>query len=117
MGIDLARSRTLSAFRHPKLPPPWPLAPSLPTFFFGVPTMVLSLFGGVLADRVDRRRLLITTQALFAIQAAVLAALTWFHLVRVWHIYLLSFVNGVTMAADSPAPPAPPAPAPRRSAD
>src|SRR3989304_1038030 len=130
MGIDLARTRTFSAFRHPNFRRYWwgavvsmvgtwgqgtaltffvwglthsPLATSLPTFFFGVPTMVLSLFGGVLADRVDRRRLLIMTQALFAIQAAVLAALTWFHLVRVWHIYLLSFVNGVTMAADSPA--------------
>jgi len=130
MGIDLARTRTFSAFRHPNFRRYWwgavvsmvgtwvqgtaltffvwelthsPLATSLPTFFFGVPTMVLSLFGGVLADRVDRRRLLIMTQALFALQAAALAALTWFHLVRVWHIYLLSFVNGVTMAADSPA--------------
>src|SRR3989304_4095668 len=133
MGIDLARTRTFSAFRHPNFRRYWwgavvsmvgtwvqgtaltffvweltrsPLATSLPTFFFGVPTMVLSLFGGVLADRVDRRRLLITTQALFALQAAVLAGLTWFHLVRVWHIYLLSFVNGVTMAADSPPRPA-----------
>src|SRR3989304_1909637 len=134
MGIDLARTRTFSAFRHPNFRRYWwgavvsmvgtwvqgtaltffvwelthsPLATSLPTFFFGVPTMVLSLFGGVLADRVDRRRLLITTQVLFAFQAAVLAGLTWFHLVRVWHIYLLSFVNGVTMAADSPARQAP----------
>src|SRR3990170_1587578 len=101
MGIDLARTRTFSAFRPPNFRRYWwgavvsmvgtwvqgtaltffvwelthsPLATSLPTFFFGVPTMVLSLFGGVLADRVDRRRLLITTQALFAVQAAALGA-------------------------------------------
>ncbi len=130
MTIDAARTRTFSAFRHPNFRRYWwgailsmvgtwvqttalsyfvwelthsPLATSLPTFFFSLPTLALSLFGGVLADRVDRRRLLIVTQSLFMIQALALALLTWLHLVRVWHIYLVSFLNGVTMAADSPA--------------
>jgi len=129
MASAVARS-TFSAFRYPNFRRYWwgavasqvgtwvqstaqgffvweltrsPLATSLPMFFFGVPTMALSLLGGVLADRVDRRRLLIVTQSLFALQAIALAALTWFHLVRVWHIYLLSFLSGLTMAADSPA--------------
>jgi MFS family permease len=124
------RTRTFSAFRHPNFRRYWwgavasmvgtwvqstaqsffvwelthsPLATSLSMFFFGVPTMALSLFGGVLADRVDRRRLLIATQTLFMLQAATLGTLTWLRLVQVWHIYLLSFLGGITMAADSPA--------------
>ncbi len=130
MVLDSARMRTFSAFRYPNFRRYWwgavasqvgtwvqstaqsffvwelthsPLATSLPMFFFGVPTMVFSLFGGVLADRVDRRKLLMVTQTLFMLNAAALAALTWLHLVHVWHIYLASFLSGLTMAADSPA--------------
>ena len=130
MTIDGARARTFNAFRYPNFRRYWwgavvsmvgtwvqgtalaffvweltrsPLATSLPMFFFGAPTLGLGLFGGVLADRVDRRRLLIVTQTLFMLQAAALAALTWLDLIRVWHIYLLSFLNGMTMAVDSPA--------------
>jgi len=80
-----------------------PLSTSLPTFFFGLPTMLLSPLGGVLADRVERRRLLMVTQGLFMAQAALLAALTWFKVVQVWHIYAIALLQGVTMAADSPA--------------
>ena len=79
-----------------------PLATSLTTLFFSLPSTVLALFGGVVADRVDRRRLLLVTQAIFMLQSAVLAALTFTDLIRVWHIYLLALLNGTVMAFDAP---------------
>lgn len=78
-------------------------ATSLTVLFFSLPSTVLSLLGGVLADRFDRRRLLMVTQATFMLQAAVLAALTFAGVIQVWHIYLLALVNGTVMAFDAPA--------------
>jgi len=80
-----------------------PLATSLPMFFFTLPSLLFSLVGGVIADRVNRRRLLLLTQSLFAAQAAVLTALTWFDVVRVGHINALAFASGLVMAVDAPA--------------
>ncbi|MGH2454413.1 MAG: MFS transporter [bacterium] len=80
-----------------------PLATSLPLFFFTLPSLLFSLVGGVIADRVNRRRLLLLTQSLFAAQAAVLTALTWFDVVRVGHINALAFASGLVMAVDAPA--------------
>lgn len=69
----------------------------------GLPITVLLLFGGVLADRVNKRRLLFATQSLYAVNALVLAALTATGTARVWHIVLLSFINGLIFAVDGPA--------------
>ncbi|HXF82732.1 MAG TPA: MFS transporter [bacterium] len=80
-----------------------PLATSLTTLFFSLPSTLLALLGGVAADRVDRRRLLLVTQSVFMVQAAVLAALTFTGRVQVWHIYLLALLNGTVMAFDAPA--------------
>ena len=79
-----------------------PFATSMTALFFGLPSMALALFGGVIADRVDRRRLLLGTQGVFMLSAVVLATLTFSGLVEVWHIYLLSLVNGTVMAFDAP---------------
>ncbi|OFV83007.1 MAG: hypothetical protein A2W26_11290 [Acidobacteria bacterium RBG_16_64_8] len=79
-----------------------PLSTSLTTLFFSLPSTVLALAGGVVADRVDRRRLLLVTQSIFMLQSAVLATLTFFGIIRVWQIYLLALVNGTVMAFDSP---------------
>ena len=79
-----------------------PFATSMTALFFGLPSMALALFGGVIADRVDRRRLLLVTQGVFMLSAIVLAVLTFSQLIRVWHIYLLSLVNGTVMAFDAP---------------
>ena len=128
-GIPLGRGATFAALRHPNYRLFWtgsvvslvgmwvqstatgylvweltrsPFATSMTALFFGLPSMALALFGGVIADRVDRRRLLLVTQGVFMLSAVVLAALTFSHLVRVWHIYLLSLVNGTVMAFDAP---------------
>jgi MFS family permease len=79
------------------------LATSLVTLVFSLPSTVLALVGGVLADRVDRRRLIMTTQSVFLLQAVALTALTFTGQIRIWEIYALALVNGIVMAFDSPA--------------
>ena len=78
-------------------------ATSLNTLFFSLPSTVLALVGGVVADRVDRRRLLLVTQAVFMLSSAVLTVLTFRDLIQVWHIYVLTMLNGTIMAFDAPA--------------
>jgi MFS family permease len=72
-------------------------------FAAGLPSWLLMLWGGVLADRVPRRGLLIVTQACLMALAFALAALAFLHLVRPWHIILLAALSGIVMAFDAPA--------------
>ncbi|HSR37150.1 MAG TPA: MFS transporter, partial [Desulfurivibrionaceae bacterium] len=65
-----------------------------------IPTFVIAPLAGVLADRWDRRRLLLVTQGLAMVQAAVLAAVVLAGVVQVWQIVVLSLVLGVANAAD-----------------
>jgi len=67
-----------------------------------IPTFLFSPVAGVLADRWNRRSLLILTQALAMIQAAVLAAVVLLGLVQVWHIVVLSLFLGLVNAFDIP---------------
>lgn len=63
----------------------------------------LSFLGGTIADRLDKRKLLIVTQTLFAVLAALLGLLVQLHAVQVWHIVVLSFLGSVLLAIDQPA--------------
>jgi MFS family permease len=67
-----------------------------------VPTILLSLIGGVLADRFDRRRILIVTQSVAMMSSVLLATLVIIDVVTVWHILAISFVSSVFFAADNP---------------
>ncbi len=67
-------------------------------FTRGLPMLLLSLPAGVLADRVDRRKLLVTSQVLAAVLATILAFLVATGLVRPWHVLVLSFLSGSTMS-------------------
>ncbi|HEY7736260.1 MAG TPA: MFS transporter [Candidatus Limnocylindrales bacterium] len=67
------------------------------------PVLLLSLVAGVLADRVDRLRLLVAVQVCAAIVAAVLAALTATGTVMFWHVAVLAFLAGCTTALGTPA--------------
>src|ERR1043166_2090967 len=80
-----------------------PFQLGLTGLFRALPVMILSLPGGVLADRMDRRRLLIVTQSLAMLLALVLALLTSSGHVRVWHIYGITFLSGAVGIFDSPA--------------
>jgi MFS family permease len=79
------------------------LATSLVTLVFSLPSTLLALVGGVVADRMDRRRLIMGTQTVFLLQAVALTVLTFSGHIRIWQIYALALVNGTVMAFDSPA--------------
>jgi MFS family permease len=72
-------------------------------FASGIPTWLFMAYGGVIADRVRRRTMLLVTQNSMMILAFVLAALTFAHVVRPWHIIVLAFLLGVANAFDAPA--------------
>ena len=68
-----------------------------------IPVFALAPLGGVVADNVDRRRVLIATQAVMMVLALLLAALTLSGTIRVWHIFTLAALLGVANAFDIPA--------------
>jgi MFS family permease len=68
-----------------------------------VPTIILTLFGGVVADRVDRQRLITFTQMLNAAVLFVLAILVATDRVEIWHIVVCAFLIGSISAFDQPA--------------
>lgn len=67
-----------------------------------IPLLPFSFWGGSLADRVSKRKILLVTQSLMLCQAFILAALTWSGLVRVWHVYLMALILGILKAVDMP---------------
>lgn len=74
------------------------------TLFAGqFPTFVLSLFGGVISDRYDRYKVLLTTQIASLIQASLLTLLILLNQYRIWEIILLSIILGIINAFDVPA--------------
>lgn len=75
----------------------------LDAFMATVPGFFLTLLGGVFADLVDRRRLLIYTQVVAGLAALGLATLVWTGLVNRWMILGFSFVTGCCMALASPS--------------
>ena len=70
-------------------------------FMFG-PSMILAPLGGVLADRVDKRRTLIAVNAVAMVQATTLFALAITGAVQIWHVYLLALVAGFVNAIEMP---------------
>ena len=67
------------------------------------PQLLLLPLTGVAADRFDRRRLLMVTQAAMGGLALALGLLTVTGVVRLWHVYLLAFLQGSVAAFDAPA--------------
>lgn len=72
--------------------------------FLGMtPIMLFSLVGGVFADRIDRRKLLLTSQYIQMTCAFILTFLFYTHMVQIWHILTLSFVVGCGQSIGGPA--------------
>src|SRR5579863_7351595 len=67
-----------------------------------LPVMLLALFGGVLADKWPKRRVLLCTQSSAMIQAFILAILVLTGTVQIWHIFVLATLLGLTNAVDMP---------------
>lgn len=80
-----------------------PFLLGLTSFCAQVTVFFVAPFGGVIADRVDRRRMLIWTQSLSMAQAVLLAVLALTHTVRVWEIIALAFGLGFINAFDIPS--------------
>jgi MFS family permease len=67
------------------------------------PVLVIGAWGGAVVDRMDRRRLLLLTQAASALLAAALGAVTAAGLVTLWMVYALALALGIVTVFDSPA--------------
>jgi predicted MFS family arabinose efflux permease len=75
----------------------------LDLFLGQLPIILFSLFGGVFADRLDRRKMLLTSQYIQMACAFLLAFLWHTHVVQIWHILALSFVVGLGQSFGGPA--------------
>jgi MFS family permease len=73
------------------------------SFAFGAPSWLFMLYGGVIADRMSRRTLLIITQSCMMIPAFILALFTFSGWIQPWHLLIIAFAMGVTSAFDAPA--------------
>lgn len=67
-----------------------------------IPTFLLAAFAGVIADRLERRRLLMLTQILAMLQAFVFFAILWAGPIHIWQIVALSFCSGLINSLDLP---------------
>jgi MFS family permease len=67
------------------------------------PTLLFSFYGGVLADRYDKRRLMLVTQAVMGVLALGLGLLVAADSIALWHVYLLAAALGVVSSLDTPA--------------
>jgi MFS family permease len=72
------------------------------SFCAQVTVFFMASLGGMVADRVDRRKMLIVTQSLAMVQAGILAVLTLTHVVQVWEIIALAFGLGLINSVDVP---------------
>jgi len=71
--------------------------------FNTLPLFLFAPWAGAIADRYNRRQLLIVTQTIAMTLAFILASLVQFEFVQVWHIYLLTLLLGIVNALDFPA--------------
>jgi MFS family permease len=75
----------------------------LDQFLGSIPIFLFSLVGGVVADRMERRQVLIGSQIVQMSCAFVLTLLVGFHVVKVWHLLLSSFISGLAQSFGGPA--------------
>jgi MFS family permease len=68
-----------------------------------LPQLLFSLWGGVIADRYPKRNILMVTQAIMGVLAAILGVLALTGVVAVWQVYLLAFALGLVAVVDNPA--------------
>ena len=79
-----------------------PLMLGLVTFAGLGPILLLSMWGGVVADRVNRMRLVVITRALFAFTALLTGVLAATDIIEPWHLLAISLANGVLLSFDIP---------------
>jgi len=75
----------------------------LDQFLAGLPIFLFTMIGGVVADRIDRRKILLASQYVQMASAAILTILVGMGLVQIWQILFLSFLSGLAQAFGGPA--------------
>ncbi|NOT25357.1 MAG: MFS transporter [Acidobacteria bacterium] len=75
----------------------------LDSFLGEAPILLFTLIGGVIADRRDKRHLLLMSQYVQMTTAFTLAALVYFDVIRIWHVLTLSVITGMAQAFGGPA--------------
>lgn len=80
-----------------------PLLLGLTGLTFAAPTILLTLLGGVVADRADRRRIMILSQSASALNFFIIATLVVGGWIALWHVMALAFVSGCVRAFDRPS--------------
>lgn len=73
------------------------------TLGFGIPMLLLSLIGGVVADRFSKRQILLMTQATVGLAAAILAVLVLTDVISIWQMALVALMMGTAFAFNMPA--------------
>lgn len=79
-----------------------PMAVGITTAMQFAPLLLFGLFGGVIADRYPKRRLLLITQSVACLLAAALAALSLAGVVTVWYVWIIAFLLGLDTVVDNP---------------
>jgi MFS family permease len=67
-----------------------------------LPVLLFGVWGGLIADRFDNRKVLLVTQSVFGVQAVTLCVLTFTGVVQVWMVFALASLYGLVMAVDMP---------------
>jgi MFS family permease len=80
-----------------------PLALGVTGLAHALPTITLTLIGGAIADRADRRRIMIASQSGTALMFLTIAVLVLTGLIALWHVMLLAFISGSIRAFDRPS--------------
>ncbi|MGA7237632.1 MAG: MFS transporter [Bryobacteraceae bacterium] len=75
----------------------------LDAFLGNIPVFLFSLLGGAMADRFDRRHVLLGSQYVQMADATLLTVLVFTHTIQVWHVLTLSFISGLAQAFGGPA--------------
>ncbi len=72
-------------------------------FAASIPILIMTPFGGLAADRMERRRILLVTQSVLAVLAVVMAMLVHAGRLRLWHVWSIAVVLGLATAYNLPA--------------
>jgi MFS family permease len=75
----------------------------LVSFIGTIPNLVLLLFGGIIADKFNRRLLVILAESIYMLIALLQGILTTLHIITVWHIILMAFIVGIFNSVGFPA--------------
>ncbi len=68
-----------------------------------LPILILSLVGGLVADMFNRRKVMFISQIVMTIISTAFGLLTWFNVIQIWHMYVLTAIQAAALAFDMPA--------------